>query len=595
MIKVVKELLFCFFFVWPGSRLEGQDVGEAACRSSKKSNMALPNVAADFRGLEWFLAKEEDWQRDLVREPWRFPVVAMHMAAMRIQRFLKERLGKNGDRTEGAAKGTGVAKASNAGKVREELRNRYLVLMQKQLESRFGGANAQASGGQKRSTYGSFEHFCAALIQSYWRAKVRDYVNIVKRVMFLRKHVLYLVAAHEIQFHWRSYFRWRVEEQRKEQRLASAEADVATDLRDGAARKLQKAWRGCNDYKMYVALKEIIAFQPKGDPFLLLRSIAPREAQLLDPATQAHLRFRLGGTSFPPSIYFKIFTHGALVDIGAFAPRNYVAERTYGVEFPQERYARAENNGWRPLAVRLYRRTDEVEKATSRKRQAHFHHSRAVRKADLERRRREKKSEWIKKLFQLPLPELTPRDGAQTAREHPGQEALRRLGGGQDGQAPFEAPPLSTRSAPPGAPLQPGDAMISARSTVVTQREGIEEQRRGPIINVVHTTPDPSRGSPGMELEDGGELFDEAGMMGALGQDLGHIPENAAMTMDQQAPGGAVTWGLKTSELMMDDDALLQWSEQLDFDAYLNTWQRVATSANSEGELPIGWEFVHEV
>ena len=36
-----------------------------------------------------------------------------------------------------------------------------------------------------------------------------------------------------------------------------------------------------------------------------------------------HVRFRLGGLSFPPLIYYKIFVHGAIVDINAFAPRDY--------------------------------------------------------------------------------------------------------------------------------------------------------------------------------------------------------------------------------------------------------------------------------
>lgn len=40
-----------------------------------------------------------------------------------------------------------------------------------------------------------------------------------------------------------------------------------------------------------------------------------------------HVRFRLGGFSFPPSIYFKIYTHRPLCDINSFAPRDYSKER----------------------------------------------------------------------------------------------------------------------------------------------------------------------------------------------------------------------------------------------------------------------------
>lgn len=37
-------------------------------------------------------------------------------------------------------------------------------------------------------------------------------------------------------------------------------------------------------------------------------------------------RFRLGGSFFPPLIFYKIFTHRPVADIGAFGPRNYAAE-----------------------------------------------------------------------------------------------------------------------------------------------------------------------------------------------------------------------------------------------------------------------------
>ena len=47
----------------------------------------------------------------------------------------------------------------------------------------------------------------------------------------------------------------------------------------------------------------------RGDPKELLRSINPREAQLADAASGIHVRFRLGGTVFPPLVFYKIYTH----------------------------------------------------------------------------------------------------------------------------------------------------------------------------------------------------------------------------------------------------------------------------------------------
>ena len=50
-------------------------------------------------------------------------------------------------------------------------------------------------------------------------------------------------------------------------------------------------------------------YRERGDPKELLRSINPREAQLADAAAGVHVRFRLGGTTFPPLVFYKIFTH----------------------------------------------------------------------------------------------------------------------------------------------------------------------------------------------------------------------------------------------------------------------------------------------
>lgn len=62
-------------------------------------------------------------------------------------------------------------------------------------------------------------------------------------------------------------------------------------------------------------------------PVELLKCINPREASLIDAASRIHLRFRLGGCSFPPTVMYKIFTHAPVADICSFGPRAYAAER----------------------------------------------------------------------------------------------------------------------------------------------------------------------------------------------------------------------------------------------------------------------------
>lgn len=58
-----------------------------------------------------------------------------------------------------------------------------------------------------------------------------------------------------------------------------------------------------------------------------LKSIVPKETELLDPAVGARVRFRLSGDYpvWPPAILFRIYLTAPLCDVNAFAPREYAA------------------------------------------------------------------------------------------------------------------------------------------------------------------------------------------------------------------------------------------------------------------------------
>ena len=47
-------------------------------------------------------------------------------------------------------------------------------------------------------------------------------------------------------------------------------------------------------YKYY---KDLINFKNQGDPAIMLRSVNPKEAALLDAASGTHVKFRLAGVS----------------------------------------------------------------------------------------------------------------------------------------------------------------------------------------------------------------------------------------------------------------------------------------------------------
>ena len=91
------------------------------------------------------------------------------------------------------------------------------------------------------------------------------------------------------------------------------------------------------------SLRASINVTGSGDPAFLLRVLAPSEADFADEASGVHVRFRLGGESWPPTIFYKVFTHRNVADIGAFAPRDYSHEvkvkqgkKRAGVKEPDE-------------------------------------------------------------------------------------------------------------------------------------------------------------------------------------------------------------------------------------------------------------------
>merc|ERR1719440_1181835 len=185
--------------------------------------------------------------------------------------------------------------------------------------------------------------------------KSNSAVRRTLRLLMWKKHALPQLSALVIQITVR---RWQ---EVKPKSMVEVTQELQADVkRLRAVQKIQRRWRGANDVRMFRGLKDLITFRHAGDPQLLLRSMCPKEAQLLDPACRNHVRLRLGGTSFPPQIYYKIFARG-VVDLNAFAPREYCDPRRY---ISYERY---ENNGWRALSGRTGNGKDEVELYTSRK------------------------------------------------------------------------------------------------------------------------------------------------------------------------------------------------------------------------------------
>eukprot|EP00906_Rhabdomonas_costata_P005386 RCo008073 len=189
---------------------------------------------------------------------------------------------------------------------------------------------------------------------------------------------------------------------------------------DNAAAKIQRAWKGHIGKQIFRFYANLIKLREHCDARLMLRCINPREAGLVDAASGIHLRFRLGGTTFPPTIYYKMYVHSPLVDLGALAPRDYRASKqlpavmlhsnTYALGPPEgDRsgwYRRVDNNDWRPIGNKdflLGAEGDTHMEKLLRARKADtgkpFHFSSKVRAQEREQHRKQKRRKWLVQMY----------------------------------------------------------------------------------------------------------------------------------------------------------------------------------------------------
>lgn len=190
------------------------------------------------------------------------------------------------------------------------------------------------------------------------------------------------------------------------------------ELQADAVSRLQRQWRGFTNRRIFGYLREMLLFREQGDAKELLRCINPREAGLVDAATAIHVRFRLGGALFPPAIFYKVFTHAPVADVGAFAPRDYTkqgqpppvvlhnhakagdarAELFAAIASHDGWYRRSENNGWRPVAGDTLADMDTTARTS---RPIVWHHDKLVRKEAAAQRRKERKRAWLREMYAL--------------------------------------------------------------------------------------------------------------------------------------------------------------------------------------------------
>jgi len=587
-----------------GFKLPGQEDGDEGASKGKRKPI-----------VEFLLDRSRLWRRELVRHPWCMPVVAMHAASLAIQtawrrswlRIFKpssnltlpttyqdiqehaaitsptrehlahpkptspSRLSKPGSSRRGSstARPRSHRRASTSARAATQLRQRHMLLLQHQAEA---ALVALHGGMQPARGYETFDNFCAALIQGFFRSFRK--LKLARWIQRCSRFKVYQVAAYEIQISWKQH---RARPGSETHQLAT----LALSARKSqmAARSIQRAWKGAVDYRAYKTLKDTIAgFRGIGDPYLLLRTVLPREAMLLDPAMQVHVRFRLGGVRFPPTIYYKVFTHGKVCDVGAFAPRDYAQERYVGKgNAPDGWYARWENNGWRALAARLVpgkeRALDEVERESAAKAIPYFHHSRLKRKQDVELKRRQRTIQWMRKLYGL---------AEDVTKQEDTMNAIHDYGIYDDTQIPklpqAASDPMQARNQT--SPMARGQQQQVDEGTPRQPYLQVPKPPQGPKPTGRPLRNLPSRGSTSSSVDTNATADSVEGQ--SLPQPGQAAVPKLTLPLERRQSDTA------TMDMLDDEeDDLVQWSQRLDFESYMNSWQVVATSDVSEGTLPI--------
>ncbi|WIA22348.1 hypothetical protein OEZ85_004660 [Tetradesmus obliquus] len=103
-----------------------------------------------------------------------------------------------------------------------------------------------------------------------------------------------------------------------QQQQADAAAHRTAARLNRAARAIQDAWRRFTSRRIFRYYRDLIRFREAGDPRAMLRCINVREAALVDAAAGLVVRFRLGGSSFPPLVFYKIFTYRPVTGTHSF-------------------------------------------------------------------------------------------------------------------------------------------------------------------------------------------------------------------------------------------------------------------------------------
>ncbi|KAL0245302.1 hypothetical protein GEMRC1_009381 [Eukaryota sp. GEM-RC1] len=174
---------------------------------------------------------------------------------------------------------------------------------------------------------------------------------------------------------------------------------------------IQRCWKSFSDRTIFAFYKDLLSKVNSNDPQKILRAINPVEAKILDRSLQCHVRFRLSGFSFPPTILYRVYTHGNIADINSFAPRDY--QRSDQAKVPARTADKSgwynrndeELNPWRVVGESCVADLAEFSQLTlpsslcTTKEVPEWHWSKLQRVQDVKKLKKQKRLAWRKKLY----------------------------------------------------------------------------------------------------------------------------------------------------------------------------------------------------
>jgi len=144
----------------------------------------------NIRSEPYFLKKSPEEQREIIQKPYTRPMAGQHLAAIKIQRFIRSYLAflrQHPDQRRKTVGGTkGLADLSDQDNLTpvQKLRSKFLTSPYNILH---------------KSEEGCYQNFCAAKIQATFK------MAVTRRLFKYFRFAMYHIAAIQIQWAWRGH------------------------------------------------------------------------------------------------------------------------------------------------------------------------------------------------------------------------------------------------------------------------------------------------------------------------------------------------------------------------------------------------------